>query len=150
VKPERPLALIAARCVIFGGVVFLVAVPIYVYVEPPWRALVGRLAAAVVLAVTLLQLHRALADLLAPGRTSALDEARDRRPPEPSIPYHFLDLTNTVRAALRSRQHFDKALWPRLAALARRPLVRPAARIGRGPSLASLRGVITTIEQQQP
>lgn len=147
-RAEGLLAPIAARCAVLGGVVLLAAVPVYVFVEPPWRALVVRLASALVLGVALLQLRRALADRLAHSGASALDEARDRRGPEPSVPYHFLDLANDVRAARRSRRHFEKVLWPRLVALAPRPLVRPPARPGRGPGLATLGDVITAIEKQ--
>jgi len=64
------------------------------------------------------------------------------------VPHHFLDLTRDVRAALRSRRYFDEVLWPRLAAFTSGPLVRPPVRRGRGPSLASLREVISRIEQQ--
>jgi hypothetical protein len=145
---ERPLARVAARCAVLATVVLLATVPVYVYVELSWRPLVARLASALVLGVTLLQLRRALADCLADSGNSALDTARDRRGPEPCVPHHFLDLASDVRAALRSRRYFDRALWPRLEALTSRPLVRPPVRRGRGPSLASLRAVITVIEEQ--
>ncbi|HXD95804.1 MAG TPA: hypothetical protein VN646_04640 [Candidatus Acidoferrum sp.] len=145
---SRPLAAIAVRCAVLGGVVSLAAVPVYVYVEPSWRTLVARLAGALVLGVALLQLRRALVERIAGGGASALDEARRRRGPEPAVPHHFLDLTRDVRAALRSRRYFDEVLWPRLAAFTSGPLVRPPVRRGRGPSLASLREVISRIEQQ--
>jgi hypothetical protein len=148
VRADQPLARVAARGAVLAAVVLLAAVPVYVYVEPSWRPLVARLASAVVLGVALLQLRRALADRLRDSGDSALDAARDRRDPEPSVPHHFLDLAGDVRAALRSRRDFEKSLWPRLAALTSRPLVRPPVRRGRGPSLASLRAVITTIEKQ--
>lgn len=146
--PERPLASIAARFAALGGVVLLVTVPVYVWVEPSWRTLVARVASALVVGVTLLELRRALAARLKDGGDSALDAARGRRWPEPGVPYQFLQLTSDVRAALRSRHHFDNVLWPRLAALVSRPLVRPPGRRGRGPSLASLRKVIADIEEQ--
>jgi len=148
VSAERTLVSIAVRCAALGGLVLLATVPVYVFVEPPWRALVARLASAFVLGVALLQLRSALADRLAPSGASALDEARDRPGPEPGLPLRFLDLMNDVRAALRSRRYFEKVLWPRLAALASRPLVRPPVRPGRGPSLASLGDVIADIEKQ--
>jgi hypothetical protein len=128
--------------------VFLAAVPVYVFVEPPWRALVARLATALVLGAALLQLRRALAERLQRDTPSALDEARAWRPPEPSVPHHVLDVVSDVRAALRSRRYFEEVLWPRLAAFTSRPLVRPPARRGRGPSLARLREVIALIEKQ--
>jgi hypothetical protein len=52
-----------------------------------------------------------------------------------------------VRAALVSRRYFERGLWPRLTTLTRHPLVPPRSRRGRGPGLASLRRVITDIEQ---
>ena len=42
---ERPLTGIVVRSGVLGGVVLLVTVPVYVYVEAPWRPLVARLAA---------------------------------------------------------------------------------------------------------
>ncbi|HET9489773.1 MAG TPA: hypothetical protein VFR64_08475 [Methylomirabilota bacterium] len=145
---ERPLMLIAVRCTVLAGVVLMAAVPAYVFVEPAWRGLVARLAVALVLGVTLLQLRRAVADRLAPGPASALDEARSRPGLPPVVPLRFQDLVHDVRTALRSRRHFDRVLWPRLCALASGPLARLAVRPGRGPSLARLRQVIAAIEKQ--
>ena len=145
---DRPLASIAVRGAVLGGVVLLATVPVYVYVEPGWRALVARLAAALVLGTTLLHLRRALIDHVERHRASALDEARDRRGPGPGVPHHFLDLVNDVRTARRSRRYFEQVLWPRLAALTSAPLVRPPGRRGRGPSLAGLREVVDVIERQ--
>ena len=126
----------------------MATVPIYIFAEPPWRLLVARLAAAVVLGLALLQLRRAVADRLERGGTWALDDAHDHPRPLPDVPYRLLELVRDVRAALRSRRHFEKVLWPRLVALTRRPLVRPPSRIGRGPGLAGLRDVIALIEKQ--
>jgi len=148
VSADRPLAPIVARCAVLGGVVFLAAVPVYVFVEPPWRALVVRLAAALVLGVAFLKVRAVLAERLAHGEASALDAARGRPRAEPGVPLRFLDQMSDVRAALRRRRHFEKILWPRLTALARRPLVRPPLRLGRGPGLAELRDLIAAIEKQ--
>ena len=145
---ERPLARVAARCAVLAAAVLLATVPVYIYVEPSWRALVARSAVAFVLGVALVQLRRALADRLEDGGGSALDAARGHRGPEPTVPHHFVDLASDVRAALRSRRYFERVLWPRLEALTSRPLVRPSVRPGRGPSLASLRDVVTAIEKQ--
>lgn len=145
---EPALAGAAARWAILGGVVLMATVPVYVFAEPPWRLLIARLAAALVLGVALLELRRALADRLARGGASALDEAHARPGTPPDVPYRLLELAHDVRAALRSRRHFEKVLWPRLMALAPRPLVRPPSRLGRGPSLAGLRDVIAAIEKQ--
>jgi hypothetical protein len=149
VRAERSsLAEIAVRCAVLGGLVLLVAVPVYVYVEPSWRTLVARLATALVLGGALLQLRRALAERLEVAGASALDAARSRPDPAPGVPHHFLDLTGDIRAAVRNRRHFDEVLWPRLAAYARGPLARPRLRRGRGPSLGGLREVIADIERR--
>jgi hypothetical protein len=147
-KAERPLAPILVRCGVLAGIVSLIAVPVYVFVEPPWRGFVSRLASAFVLGVALLQFRAAIADWLANRGASGLDEARGRHRDQPAIPLRFLDLIHDVRAALRSRRHFEKVLWPRLVSLAEQPLVRPPSRPGLGPSLASLREVITVMEKR--
>jgi hypothetical protein len=148
VPADRPLVRVAVRGAVLGGVVFLVVMPMYIWVEPPWRALVARLAAALVAGVTLVQLRRALADRLADDGTSPLDEARRRRAPGPEVPHHFLGLMSDLRAALRHRRYFEEVWWPRLQALTPRSIARPPLRPGRGPSLASLRRVIDDIERQ--
>jgi hypothetical protein len=145
---DRSLARIAVRGAVLGGGVFLAAVPAYVYVEPAWRPVVARLAAALVLGTLLLRLRRMLVEYLQRGRASALDEAHARRGPGPGVPHRFLDLMNDVRAARRSRRFFEQGLWPRLAALASAPLPQPPARRGRGPSLASLRRILDALEKQ--
>jgi hypothetical protein len=147
-RAEPALAGITVRWAILGGVVLMATVPVYVFVEPTWRLLVARLATALVLGLALLRLRRTLADCLARGGASALDEAHDRPGTLPDVPYRLLELAHDVRAALRSRRHFEKVLWPRLMALTPRPLVRPPSRRGRGPSLAALRDVISIIEKQ--
>jgi hypothetical protein len=147
VRPERLLVPVAVRCGALGAVVLLAVVPVYVYVEPPWRPLVVRLAAALVLGAGLLQLRAAVAARLARG-PSALDDARDRPRVAPAIPLRFQELIEDLRASRRSRRHFERILWPRLTALASRPLTPPPARRGRGPGLAGLRDVITDIERE--
>jgi hypothetical protein len=148
VLADRPLARVAVRGAVLSGLVLLGALPVYVWVEPSWRALVARLAAALVLGVVLLQLRHVAADTVEAGGASALDAARVARPPEPGVPHHFVDLASDVRTALRSRRYFETVLWPRLEALAGRPLARPPCRRGRGPSLGGLRGVIADIERR--
>lgn len=147
-KGERLIAPIVVRCAVLGGIVFLLAVPGYVFAEPQWRPVVARLAVAFVLGVGLLQLRGAVAERLARDGASALDQARDRPGIPPAVPLRFQDLIADVRAAQRSRRHFERALWPRLQALSPRPLVRPPARPGRGPGLAALRDVIGAIERE--
>jgi hypothetical protein len=146
-EPRR-LALVG-RYAILAGVVLLAAVPVYVYLEPTWRALFARLIASLVLGMALLELRGILAGRVASQGTSALEAARIPPVTEPGVPHRLLELTASLRAGLRNRGHFERVLWPRLTALATRPLVPPPPRRGRGPSLASLRNLITTIEDER-
>ena len=144
----RPLAT-SVRYVVLVGVVLLAAVPVYVYLEPQWRALVPRLAAALVLGMALLELRGILAGRISRHGTSDLDAARISSVIEPGAPQRLLELTASLRAGLRSRRHFERVLWPRLAALATRPLVPPPRRRGRGPSLGSVREIVAAIEDER-
>jgi hypothetical protein len=146
VSAERLLAPIVVRCAALGGVVLLAALPVYVYVEPPWRILVARLAVAFVLGVVLLQLRRVVAARLARDGASPLEQALTRPGSPRAVPLRFEELIDDVRATRRSRGHFERIMWPRLTALAGRPLAPPRARLGRGPSLAELRRVIADVE----
>jgi len=145
---SRPVAT-TARYAVLVGLVLVAAVPVYVYLEPQWRALVPRLAAALVLGMALLELRGMLALRVARDGASALDAARIPPVADHAAPQRLQELDASVRVALRSRRHFEEVLWPRLAALATRPLAIPPLRRGRGPSLASLRDAITTIEDER-
>ncbi len=147
-RADRPLAAVVARSAMLSGVVLLATVPVYVYVEPALRALVARVAAALVLGVTLLQLRRVLAEILEAAGASPLETTRGSRAPEPEVPHHYLGLMSDVRAALRSRRYFDNVMWPRLQALSPGPLDRPPVRPGRGVSLAGLRRALTALERR--
>jgi hypothetical protein len=146
VRGDRLLAPVAIRGAVLGGVVLLAAVPVYVFVEAPWRTLVARLAVAFVLGVALLQLRGAVAARLARAEGSRLEQELARPGTPPAVPLRLEELMDDVRAARRSRSHFERIMWPRLTALAGRPLVPPRARLGRGPTLGDLRRVITDIE----
>jgi hypothetical protein len=146
VRAEGAALSIAVRCAVLGALVLLFAVPVYLYLESPWRGLVPRLAAALVLGIVLLELRAALAQRLGRHEASALDAARVPPPVEDATSPRLREVEAGLRAALRSRGHFERVLWPRLVALSRGPLAPPPSRRGRGPSLKSLRAVITTLE----
>jgi hypothetical protein len=146
VSADRLLAPVVIRCAVLGGVVLLAAVPVYVFVEAPWRTLVARLAVAFVLGVALLQLRGAVAARLVRAGGSPLEQELGRPGNPPVVPLRFEELIDDVRATRRSRAHFERIMWPRLTALASRPLARPPDRLGRGPSLGDLRRVIADIE----
>ena len=148
-RPERHPARIAAGYAGLVGVALFVTVPVYIFVEPPSRALVTRLATALVLGTVLLELRAALLRRLSAGGDSPLDDARGRSLAEPGVPPRLLALVGDVRAAVRSRRYFDNVFWPRLLTLARRAPERPRVRRGgRGPSLASLQDAIADIERE--
>ncbi len=125
-RADRLLAPIVIRCALLGGVVLLAAVPVYVYVEPSWRTLVARLAVAFVLGVALLQLRGAVVARLARAGGSPLEHELGRLGNPPAVPLRFEELIDDVRATRRSRGHFERIMWPRLTALASRPLVAAA------------------------
>ena len=72
-RADRDALIVAVRCAVLGGIVLLLSVPVYVYLESPWRAVVPRLAAAGVLGIVLLELRAAIAQRFASHETSALD-----------------------------------------------------------------------------
>lgn len=149
-SPERLTLRAAGRYAVVGALVTFVTVPVYLYVEPPWRGLVVRLAVAFVLGVALLELRGALAERLASAGGVPRDEGWTHGRTWPDVPQPFLDAVTDVRAGARSRRHFEEVLWPRLEALATRPLPPPPCRsLGRGPSVASLRAVIAALEEER-
>jgi hypothetical protein len=149
VRADRDALVVAVRCAVLGGLVLLFAVPVYVYLEAPWRGLVPRLAAALVLGIVLLELRAALVQRLARHDGSALEAARAPAAAEDTTSPRLRETEAGLRAALRSRRHFEQVLWPRLQALSTRPLSPPASRRARGPSLARLRAVIAALEAQR-
>jgi hypothetical protein len=149
VRADRDALIVTVRCAVLGGIVLLLAVPVYVYLEAPWRAVVPRLAAAGVLGIVLLELRAALAQRFARHEASALDAARVPAPGEDATSLRLRETAAGLRAARRSRRHFELVLWPRLQALSMGPLTPPPSRRGRGPSLAGLRAVIATLESQR-
>lgn len=148
-RADRVALVVAARCAVLGGLVLLLAVPIYVYLEAPWRGVVPRLAAALVLGIVLLEMRAALVQRLARHEASALDAARVPPIAEDATSLRLRETTASLRAARRSRRHFEQVLWPRLQTLSTGPLTSPPSRRGRGPSLAGLRAVIAALESQR-
>lgn len=147
-ETERHLLGTVIRYGVLGGLILLVSVPVYVFAEPAWRGLVPRLACALVLGMALLDLRGALAERIRARDGSALEAALARPPVPPAAPARFTDLMADIRAARRSRRHFEESLWPRLVGLAGRPLPRPALRPGRGPGLGGLRQLFDAIERE--
>jgi hypothetical protein len=148
VRADRFFAPVAARCAALAGAVLIAAAPVYIYMEPPWRPLIARLAGGLVAGSAILQLRRALADRLELAPPSALDEALRRPVADPAVPARFDDLLQDIKAARRSRRYFDEVLWPRLSALAPDPPAPPPPRRGRGPTLRELDQIVAQIERR--
>ena len=100
---DRCRARIVIRCAVLGGVVLLAAVPVYVFVEAPWRPLVARLAVAFVLGVALLQLRRARSRRgsrgRGPRRSTKRAAAAGTRARRPAPFQELIDVTCARRAA---------------------------------------------------
>ena len=155
--PERRWPGIVTGYTVLAGLLVLAAVRAYYYAEPPGKPVVVRLAVGVLLSVALLHIRGEVRARIRPPSPSTF--ARAARPPrrEPELAEHFVKLRDEFRFSRASQGYFEHILWPRfLALVASRaggssvevPL-RPAWRrlLGRGPSLAALRTLITRIEE---
>ncbi len=149
-RPSERRWPLVAGAIVFVGLVALATLPAYTFVEPRWRPLVVRMAAALVLGVLLLQVHKRVARCIQQDVASAFDAALATAVVEPRVDRRLVELEATVTSAVRSRRSFERVLWPRLTALATAPLTAPVSRrFGRGPSLEALRSVIDAIERQR-
>jgi hypothetical protein len=139
-----------AASALLGALVVLAAIPAYLAVTPAWRGVALRGACALLVAAGCARAARWVRRARVAGPISPLDAPSIPAPPV-ALDERFLALWDDVRFGTRSRRYFDRILWPRLMALAGRPLPRPADRLGigrRGPSLASLDAVIAEIERR--
>jgi hypothetical protein len=148
-RADRRLVWALVRYAVLAGAVLLAAVPLYFYLEVPGRALVPRGAAALVLGIALLELRGTLALRLADQGASALDAALVPPPVDDGVPHRLRETEASLRAALRSRRHFERVLWPRLVALADRPLTPPPPRRARGPRLRDVEALVARIEGER-
>lgn len=144
--PDRRWPLVLGY-VVFLGLVALATTPVYLLVESRWQPLVVRLAAALVLGVALIHVHRIVARRVERDAVSAFNGALE----PPSVPARLDrrlgELQSEVRAAVQSRRSFEQTLWPHLRALgAVSP--PPSRRFGRGPSVKTLRAVVDTLHHQ--
>jgi hypothetical protein len=98
-----------------------VAAPIGVWVEPPQRPVVVRVAAAVFLACALFRCVRAVAGAVGLDLESPADLAMRHAAPPPARPDPLLPiLAAEIRHGLGRGCRLDRGLWARLQALARR------------------------------
>lgn len=156
--PERRWPGLVAGYVALAGVVALVATPAYYYADPAGRPGVVRLALCVVLGVALLHLRRQVRARLDAQAPSAFERALEPPRLEPHLAPQFVTLRDQLRHSTASQAYFGHVLWPRLRAVAARRAggasgavpEMPAGRrwLRRGPSLATLRTLIATLEER--
>jgi hypothetical protein len=130
-------------------IALLVAIPGYLLLDPLWRPFALRLAGGGLVIAGCVRLVGRVRRSVDEDPASALDG-----PPPPSrvptLDERFLRLRDDLVFSTRSRHYFDAFLWPRLQKLGAEgtpPAERRWTR-QRGPSLASLDRVITTIERR--
>jgi hypothetical protein len=133
-------------------VVIAFAYPIYVSVAHERQGLVVRLAAASILGIALLQIHKRLRRDLDGQPPSRFELARQTRPPPFKIDPHLAKLRGEVQHSLKSRHYFDDVLWPRLVALGTRrgSILRPPPPrwpAARGPNLRQIADLVSTVER---
>jgi hypothetical protein len=146
---EQSARRLAARAIVVT-LVILVAMPLYLTLEPAWRPLVARVACAAIVAAGCLRVLRGVRRATETETGSALD-ALPPPPPPPELDSRFLRLRDELIFSTRRRRYFDVILWPRLLALAGTDLPRPPEQRGvrgRGPSLALLEDLIARIERR--
>jgi hypothetical protein len=137
----------------------LAALPIAISTEPASRPLVIRLAVGVFLAVVLAHIRGAAGRAVDLEPRSAFDRAlQPVRAEKIPVDRQFRELLDDVRFGPASQRYWSRVAWPRLCALAERlpgrpQLVEPARTrlrrlLGRGPSLAAVRDLVTRLEQR--
>jgi hypothetical protein len=156
--PGRRQALgLLARYLGLGTLVALGALPLAVAAEPATRPLVIRLAATLVLAVALAHVRGMARGAVEASPPSAFERALRRgRPAPPEVDQRFRELLDDVRFGPASQRYWSRVAWPRLSALAERLPARPRLTdpprsrlrrlLGRGPSLAALRELVSRLE----
>ena len=128
----------------------LVALPVYLVLDPSWRPMAVRLACALIMAAGCVRAIRRVRRAIGEDVPSALD-APPPPSPAPEMDPRFLRVRDDVVFSTRSRPYFDRVLWPRLLDAAGGSLAPPAERrrFGRrGPSPAALAGLLAEVERR--
>jgi hypothetical protein len=147
---EPPLSLRLAAYGIPLGLLALAAIPLYLAVDAGWRSLLIRVICALALAVGSFRVVRSVRRAAADHPISPADGPAGV-PPTAILDEVFLRRRDELTYSVRSRRYFDAVLWPRLLALAGRPLPPPPRRpwLSRlGPSRATIEGLIAEIERR--
>jgi len=128
----------------------LVAIPVYLVLDPSWRPLAVRLACALIMAAGCVRAIRRVRRVIGEDVLSALD-APPPPSPAPEMDPRFLRVRDDLVFSTRSRPYFDRVLWPRLLDLAGGSLAPPAERRWfrrRGPSPGALAGLLAEVERR--
>ena len=128
----------------------LVALPVYLVLDPSWRPMAIRLACALIMAAGCVRAIRRVRRAIGEDVPSALD-APPPPSPAPEMDPRFLRLHDDVVFSTRSRPYFDRILWPRLLDTADGSLAPPAERRQfdrRGPSPGALARLLAEIERR--
>ncbi len=128
----------------------LVALPVYLVLDPSWRPMAVRLACALIMLAGCVRAIRRVRRAIREAGPSALDVPPPPSP-APEMDPRFLRVRDDVVFSTRNRPYFDRILWPRLLDAAGGSLVPPAERrrFGRrGPSPAALAGLLAEVERR--
>jgi hypothetical protein len=148
IEHPRPLRL-AAYCIPLG-MLALAAIPIYLAVDAGWRSLLVRLACALAVTMGGFRLVRSVRRAATAHPASPAD-GPPVAPTTAILDEVFMRRRDELTYSIRSRPYFDAVLWPRLLALAGRPLPVPPQRpwLSRlGPSRAMIERLIAEIERR--
>lgn len=157
---SRPVLRVLLGYVALATLVGLAALPIAVSADPANRPFVIRLAVGVLLAVILLHIRGAAGRAVDMEPPSAFDRAlRPSRAEKIPIDRVFRELLDDVRFGPASHRYWSRVAWPRLRALAARlpesPQIAEPARsrirrlLGRGPSFAQVRDLVSRLEERR-
>lgn len=128
----------------------LVAIPVYLVLDPSWRPMAVRLACALIMAAGCVRAIGRVRRVIGEDVPSAFD-APPPPSPAPEMDPRFLRVRDDVVFSTRSRPYFDRVLWPRLLDLAGGSLALPAGRRWlrrRGPSPGALAGLLAEVERR--
>jgi hypothetical protein len=155
-RHERRWPRIVLGYALFSMLLVSLAAVFYTIVDPSHRALVVRLAVALMLAVVLLHLTNGLRKAYEDLPPSDFERALRGQRPGPRIDPYFGRLHDELRHSAENHSYFDRVLWPRLVVLAERLQGQagaglrkpPGRRLRRGPSLDALAAVIDLLERR--
>ena len=156
---RRPIVRVLVGYAALATLVGLAALPIAISADPTNRPFVIRLAVGAFLAVVLAHIRGAAGRAVDMEPPSAFDRALSpARAEKVPIDRQFRELLDDVRFGPASQRYWTRVAWPRLCALAERlpgrpqivepPRSRFRRLLGRGPSLAAVRAVVTRLEEK--